>query len=204
MTPKIDYALLAEALHRYEERGYQYVEVPWAVEERFIRATLPDQYPTLTLFECTPGAACLHRSKPSGMVGSAEQGFLALGLPPGRYVGISPCFRPEPVNNLFYQDMFMKIELHDTSDEASVARVIEDARWVMDWFLDHDVVDVVSTEEGFDLELGGIEVGSYGERTFEEYRWVYGTGIALPRFSVARALSTIIDNPVSSGISAQR
>ena len=46
-------------------------------------------------------------------------------------------------------------------------------------------VDVVPTKEGYDLMINGIEVGSYGLRMGNGYEWVYGTGLAEPRFSVA-------------------
>jgi hypothetical protein len=42
-----------------------------------------------------------------------------------------------------------------------------------------------STSEGIDLYLNGIEVGSYGIRKHNSYQWVYGTGLALPRFDKA-------------------
>ena len=49
-------------------------------------------------------------------------------------------------------------------------------------------LSVVATEEGHDLMLNGIEVGSYGHRSIPGIEtWAYGTGLALPRFSVASA-----------------
>ena len=47
-----------------------------------------------------------------------------------------------------------------------------------------------SSETGarsIDIEVDGVEVGSYGIREYKcgdkIYTWVYGTGVALPRFS---------------------
>jgi hypothetical protein len=31
-----------------------------------------------------------------------------------------------------------------------------------------------------------IEIGSYGMREYENFKWIYGTGMAEPRFSKAR------------------
>jgi hypothetical protein len=42
---------------------------------------------------------------------------------------------------------------------------------------------LAKTDIGWDLTLGGEEIGSYGYRTFEGHQWVYGTGLAEPRFT---------------------
>lgn len=50
---------------------------------------------------------------------------------------------------------------------------------------------VGSAEQGFvqmylDGELNGIEIGSYGYRSYRELHWIYGTGLAEPRFTLAQ------------------
>jgi hypothetical protein len=35
----------------------------------------------------------------------------------------------------------------------------------------------------YDIMLDGIEIGSYGHRTCLFCNWIYGTGLAEPRFS---------------------
>ena len=51
-------------------------------------------------------------------------------------------------------------------------------------------VERVKTAEGYDLQIGGVEVGSYGVRSHRGFKWAYGTGLAEPRFStVARRFS---------------
>jgi hypothetical protein len=47
-------------------------------------------------------------------------------------------------------------------------------------------VEVLRTDQGRDLTLDGIEVGSYGYREAGGRKWACGTGLALPRFDVAR------------------
>jgi hypothetical protein len=200
MTPKIDYAALGEAISAYENLGYTYVETPWVVPERIIRATLPPQFGYLELAmqdsvsdarscDCRPVKSYTSRG---GVVGSAEQGFLALGLPAGKYVGCGPCFRDEPASDLFHRPYFMKVELFVTEDGASVDDVLADARGVLDTMTDYKL-ESVKTADGWDLELAGIEIGSYGERISPAHgRWVYGTGLALPRFDVANALAAVI------------
>ena len=44
-------------------------------------------------------------------------------------------------------------------------------------------LDVVKTETGFDIEINGNELGSYGIRSCEFLEWIYGTGCAEPRTS---------------------
>jgi seryl-tRNA synthetase len=183
MTPKVDYALFGRAMEEYILRGYSYVETPWVVPERIIRATLPEEF---TYFE-----QVIDGVSRGGLVGSAEQGFLALDLPPGAYVSAGPCFRDEQPIDIFRRPYFMKIELFVTTEIGAPERVMTDAREVMNLFTDQ-VIQPVKTDDGYDLEIAGIEVGSYGERFVEPHgRWVYGTGLALPRFSVATALSAI-------------
>lgn len=197
MTPKIDYRILGEALSEYADRGYKYVEVPWLVPKKDIRATLPVPIPFIEAvlhLDDDDDMAQTHYRSLGGLVGSAEQGFLSMNLPAGAYCGITPCFRHEPETNLFYQTGFMKLELFVNAREADWTRVMSDAEEVMSILLgDSARITTEKTPEGADLMLGGIEIGSYGVRSTPEHgEWVYGTGLALPRFSVAEAISTVV------------
>jgi hypothetical protein len=67
---------------------------------------------------------------------------------------------------------------------------LEIARLAREFFLTVGGADaaarrLVTTEDGLDVEIGGIEVGSYGTRLHEGFSWNYGTGLAEPRFSSA-------------------
>lgn len=44
---------------------------------------------------------------------------------------------------------------------------------------------IEKVDYGYDLLLSGIEVGSYGFREYKNNKWIYGTGLAEPRFSQA-------------------
>lgn len=169
--PDIDWRLLGAAVSYYQVLGYQYVEVPYVVPEEIIRLTLPPQYDA----DAVPGLGCL--------VGSAEQSLLSMDLPDGTYMAVSPCFRPEPVLNELYQRHFMKVELFQLGDVMNPMRMLLDAQGFMNQFV---VTEVVRTAEGKDLTVDGIEVGSYGFRNARGLSWACGTGLALPRFSVAR------------------
>jgi len=196
MTPKIDYVLLGLAVEEYQYRGYLYKEVPWTVNEEAIRATLPEPHRSLQLAmkpesDLAREPLLIYNSD-SHLVGSAEQGFLQMDLPLGKYVGVTPCFRHEPKLDIFYQTAFMKVELFVNQKDVTVDQVLSDAREVMA-LIGGILPDVVSTSEGFDLEIADIEVGSYGSRSHAKFGdWIYGTGLALPRFSVARAFHSVV------------
>lgn len=52
------------------------------------------------------------------------------------------------------------------------------------------------TPQGIDLLINGVEVGSYGIRTLGGFSWIYGTGVALPRYTqaVGHGSQNISDN----------
>lgn len=200
MTPKIDYPLLGQAVSEYIKRGYRYVEVPWMVKPRDIYATLDERAACIrTGFQIDlAGRKEMHpwrEDRGNCLVGSAEQGFLSMNLPPDAYVGVTPCFRWENKTDLLTRDYFMKVELFVTSEEADLSRVMDDAHEVMQVIGDANepkfTIDVQETGEGYDFMLAGIEIGSYGERATANQEWIYGTGLALPRFSVAKALAKV-------------
>lgn len=177
MAPLIDYRLLADAIAFYSARGYQQVEVPWLVGADAILATIPPQH---------LDGAMMVEQRSEYLVGSAEQGFLEIDLPPGRYMAVSPCFRAGEVDAL-HQETFMKLELHQTSDTdlSYVHDMIDDACEFFDQHCGSRPLFINDTADGWDIEIAGIEVGSYGVRDSGGRTWVYGTGLALPRFSLA-------------------
>lgn len=64
-----------------------------------------------------------------------------------------------------------------------VQEVIDEA---LSFFSSYLQVKVIETEVEFDIVDAecGLELGSYGVRQIGDFLWTYGTGIALPRFSV--------------------
>jgi len=193
LRPKIDYAMLGQAVSEYESRGYIYKECPWTVDERTIKLTIPNPAFAFRLaYGERPDTAALWSDGANFLVGSAEQSFLSLDLPPAAYVGVSPCFRYEVEENILTRYMFMKVELFVTSDDVTLKRVMDDAYEVMSLLGNTSKITVVPTEEGFDFMLGGVEIGSFGERITHDQAWIYGTGLALPRFAAAKALATLV------------
>ncbi len=177
----IDWQLLGNALHFFQKNGYRYVEVPWVVHESIVQLTLPE------------GASPFKVENVGSLIGSAEQGFLSLRienkLEAGKYVSCSPCFRNEPHLDKYHQTQFMKVELYDDKN------VSEDTKWDMmenveDFLAEYSEINLSNlklshSKNETDIELNGIEIGSYGIRTIKDHSWVYGTGLALPRLSLA-------------------
>lgn len=173
-TADIEWGLIGAAVNFYSECGYEYVELPWFVDRKFSMVTAPSE-------------SCLMSVEGKGdLVGSSEQAFVEARsrglLSRGRFLAVSPCFRRESARDGWHLDTFMKVELYST--ERDDRSLLEDAREFFSGF--GTVPSIVELSDGtFDLEIGGIEIGSYGSREHEGNWWTYGTGLALPRFSMA-------------------
>ncbi len=178
----IRWDLVGRALDVYQAHfDYSYIEVPWIVGDEAVNVTLP---PGRRGFRCEDGP----------LVGSAEQSFIQLALDgalqPGRYVAASPCFRDDDVDEQ-HARYFFKVELieferapiEDWGD--AVERMAQEALSFYRGIYEARDAEIVPTPQGLDIELGGIELGSYGYRPYKDFAWVYGTGFAEPRFSYA-------------------
>jgi len=186
MGVEINWKLIGDAVEFYKDHGFEYVEVPWIVARDIAEITIPEGL----------NYDCVMVAKDHGvLVGSAEQSFLQLQFmdshlslnKPGRFVSCSPCFRNEPVIDKWHRQTFMKVELYVTLPDHHEAceEIIGLAMKFFDGHIADDVADLrrIMTPLGYDIELNGIEIGSYGMRKFGNHAWVYGTGLAEPRFS---------------------
>jgi hypothetical protein len=174
----IDYKLLGAAVSFYEKLGYMYVETPWLVSSAAILHSAP---PGIDY----PRVSCL--TKRQYLVASSEQGACQIDLDSGGFpekaIFVSPCFRNEPVLDDKKHFYFMKAELFSLGDAQE--RVIADACQLFS-SLSSFPVSRVNTDIGVDLEINGIEIGSYGVRSLPSgKKYTYGTGLALPRFTFA-------------------
>jgi seryl-tRNA synthetase len=175
----INWMLFGEAALYYNRMGYKYIEVPWRVGEQAVLTTIPYDLD----LEIYPDR--------SNLVGSAEQSFVQMmidrTLSHGKYQAVSPCFRNEPVIDALHQNHFMKLELIQFGDvsESSLKSMIDHANYFFQLKLHSFKTNIVKTELGYDIEHDGIEIGSYGIRKKIGFEWIYGTGIAEPRFSFA-------------------
>lgn len=188
---------LAGAYLFYQSLGYKPVDVPWLVPRH------------VSFMTCADPARIVETSLGLDLVGSAEVSFLGVQQRSpdycGRYVAITPCFRNEPIDEL-HQRYFMKVELFEgaygtdlDSSSCGPKILLHDSDRLLTNMVDyaleymrtviggtHDL-RVVTTTEGYDIELNGIEVGSYGKRKGPRGDYLYGTGLAEPRFSIALA-----------------
>lgn len=173
----VDYAIISEALEFYAAKGYRYIDVPWSVRKEAMELTLP------------PGAA-LYPYLDEFLVASGEQSFLHMMQDKkieygSRLMCVTPCFRREPVHTRYTRPYFMKVELIfvGSVNPDDVDLVISHATDFFQRYLPKPL-KVIETEIGMDISYGGIELGSYGVRTHQSTGpWVYGTGVAEPRFS---------------------
>ncbi len=196
MSVEISYQTVSRAISLYSSGGYKYVDTPWYVTSKTLTATLPRE---------RQGFSMWHPELPHDkyLVGSAEQGFLQLMLDgkiePGSYSSAGPCFRDEPVVDELHRYSFFKLELIKIYKPTEVPELLD--VWKLANFAKRTHEDlyyvfsdksrqqlrVIKTEQGYDLELAGVAVGSYGRREHAGHRWLYGTGLALPRAQLARA-----------------
>lgn len=183
--------LLHVALQWWQSQSFLYVDLPWMVPTAYASAHRP---------AFCRDVLTLHGS----FVGSGEQSFLMLReedrLPPGArgYIGWTPCLRDEVLDET-HQHGFMKAEwfVPLTHREVPAWQAILDellddqvgmfknvARYA-GGPLDLQVSREKSGPEQWDLVMGGLEVGSYGLRHFNGQPYLYGTALALPRFTQA-------------------
>jgi hypothetical protein len=172
----INYKLLSDSLVYYESEGFYRVEAPWTVSEQVDNITKPIERQA---FQLKHNDKCL--------VASGEQSFLYLYLknflPKGQFQSITPCFRYESFDFL-HTKYFMKNELikTDVVTESALNEIIEKCfNFYQPLF--NSALEVVKTENGFDIEVQGKELGSYGIRSCEFLDWIYATGCAEPRTS---------------------
>jgi hypothetical protein len=165
------------------------VETPWLVSKATSDITKP-----IGAMDYTVSYA----GKSKVFVASGEQGFLYNinkgFLPTGKFQTITPCMRYETFDD-YHQKYFMKNELiyileplEYTQDHVNIeivrmmSMVVETLSTISG--IDEERFQIVDTGEmSSDIELDGIEIGSYGYRMCAFAHWIYGTGIAEPRFS---------------------
>jgi hypothetical protein len=173
----IDFKLLDNSLSFYESKGFKRIEAPWTVSAYVDDLTRPKDR---TPYELK------HNEK--RLVASGEQSFLYLYLkeflPLGQFQTITPCYRYESFD-YHHTKYFMKNELIKTDDTSKSALnfVVDTALEFFRDFFPKNKVTILATNDGFDITVGDVELGSYGIRECEFLKWIYGTGCAEPRTS---------------------
>lgn len=178
----INYKFLHEGQEYYEKQGFKYVETPW---------TVPHEIAQLTYAMKKDNNPFYLKHKDKTLVASGEQGFLSLYnkgfLPKGKFQTISPCFRNETFDEI-HTKYFMKNELIITEIEDVDYQLNQIVKLASAFFASKvpfpSLLGKVKTGDfSIDIEYDGVEIGSYGYRECSFLRWIYGTGVAEPRFS---------------------
>ncbi len=171
----IDYKLLDDSIAYYSKHNFTRIETPWLVSKYCDEITKPKEIPS---YELVHNGKCL--------VASGEQSFLYLYmkecLPLGTFQTITPCFRADRPDNR-HSKWFMKNELIKTDkvNQSNLDKIIDTAYNFYKQYFNN--LDVIKTDIGYDIEVEGNELGSYGIRSCEFLDWIYGTGCAEPRTS---------------------
>jgi hypothetical protein len=175
----INYKLIDESISFYETVGFKRIESPWTVTKNISDITNPT------------GKDFTIKEKNKVLVASGEQSFLYLYnkgfLPKGRFQTTTPCYRDESFDE-YHTKYFIKNELiiTDTVNMECLDLLVETAALFFNTHINDNkyrVTKLKTGDESYDLMLNGIEVGSYGIRSCSYLNWIYGTGLAEPRFS---------------------
>jgi len=189
----ISYRNIADSIDFYEKRGYSYIETPWYVTKEVMDATKPSFI--------KEGDDYYIPKNDKYLVASAEQSFLYLifkgQLLPGRYQSVTPCYRFEPIDSI-HRKVFMKNELifvaQEDDTEGYLREQLQLTIEMAQLFFSKTIGEYPEIKEvyqeksivNFDLMFKDIELGSYGIRKYKNYAsWIYGTGCAEPRLSLA-------------------
>lgn len=184
--------MILKNLHKTQEffskRGYKSIDVPWMVTKPVLDCTNPGKNNLMV------------EGKNKGLIASGESGFLYLltkgYLPCGKYQTITPCFREEEID-FFHRKQFLKLELiivlkNEKNPKDCLDNMVAEALGNFSGLcndkpvvkqVEIDTDRWVKEEHLVDILMNGKEIGSYGIRHYEHLSWVFGTGLAEPRFS---------------------
>lgn len=177
----IDYNKIVQAEDFYEKLGYKKVDAPWLCFDEAYLATKPsDAGQNFSTFA-------------GNLVASGEQSFLQMmmnGIEIKKAQCTTPCFRDEAVQDELHHQYFMKTELINTDiSKKNFTQMIKDACEFY-WHKQHIDLQIVEFTKNIYEPLvdivgykSGIELGSYGLRTYKNFKWFFGTGVAEPRLS---------------------
>lgn len=190
---------ISDAIRYFELRGYRHTDVPMVVPMDINDLTCPSGV------ELTAHGDGVYS-------GSAEQGFLYLLdqnlLREGKYMALTPCMRGDELDETHFR-VFVKLELihvlgqgYTVNEIASKTKLGELIGSVMNFVFEQSSrckkpvkVSTIEVENckshiQYDIMLNDIEIGSYGLRHDSNGSlYMYGTGIAEPRFSYAMSLN---------------
>lgn len=181
----IDLSLVYQAIQHYMKKGCFLAAAPYLVD------------PDIMAWTCPEGVIDKRFTHVDGKqyVASAEQSFLQMekdgriGINQPPMLALTPCYRDESVLDETHLNIFLKLEIFEYNPES----VSGDYFWaneMRNFFWQQGLnTEVKPTDLGFDvLDRFGMELGSFGYRvTPKGVNYVYGTGLAEPRASLAIA-----------------
>lgn len=187
----IDYSLIHQASEYYSNLDYLRIESPWLVTREINDLTRPSNASRYLVQKD-------NEDKIKTFVASGEQSFLYLinkGFLPkrGKFHTITPCMRNDSFDET-HTKYFMKLELirYSTASITDINNKIQKMVGnALEFFKQHvddsrlQILELKETSEfsSYDIMLDNIEIGSYGYRECLFCNWIYGTGLAEPRFS---------------------
>jgi hypothetical protein len=160
-------ARMARCMAFWQAQGYAAVSLPWIAHPDYTEAT------------CPPGGRPQPTLGLGRLVASGEQSFLQMAhrkqLPDApAYVGWSPCVRHEPVYDETHHLYFMKVELFAPVVDWQAVDVVNEMLHGSQLWMEEElrVAGLASShltlrevaQDQWDLEIAGLEVGSYGLR----------------------------------------
>lgn len=203
----INYAALGMAQDLYDAK-FARIEVPWWASVDIVNVTKPPQADSyaLSIYGKSKQKALL-ASGEQGFLYLANKGQLPLG----KYQTVTPCFRDEPYDR-YHSKQFMKLELirlMPSQYDITQWQVVGMASFAQRVFgavaraIARDTnfnpkLKIIETGVSDPIQVDGtrqldvvmvlpdkreIELGSYGARRTSFATWIYGTGLAEPRFS---------------------
>ena len=188
----INYANIAKSVDHFTNVGFNQIEVPWWVTEELMELTKPKE----------ANSAYQLSVNQKYLIASGEQGLLYLAnkgqLPLGKYCTVTPCFRNEEYDS-YHSKQFLKHELMILYPARRILKsyeVISLANQVLKFYqiiepnVEFSIIDANSNNGDINpldivanIGIKQIEVGSFGIRSSSFATWIYGTGLAEPRFS---------------------
>ena len=160
--------LVPQAVNYYERLGYIPVTVPQAVRGSIMNATAPEGVAPLA-----EDKLHLIASGEQGLVEELFRGTLSKGA---YYQTTTMCFRPgDAKRGPDYLDAFLKVELLCTHLGDCTRELAANALGFYAIALGN-APTFKKTEIGVDIMHKGVELGSYGCRSYLGVNWTYGTG----------------------------
>ncbi len=185
----IDYKLLDDASKYYNSvADFKRIESPWLVTKEISDITKPVNCSSYIVKKDTEETEKVFvASGEQSLLYLINKGFFGNG---GKFQTITPCMRNDSFDST-HTKYFIKLELMNFSTKGKMD--IEDVDYIVYEALNffssftkgkYTQPKIVSTgNDCFDIMYKDVEIGSYGLRHTSFCSWVYGTGIAEPRFS---------------------